>query len=122
MNYEENISFEGEYIFVQIAGQTDYDITFNLWKNIAAACEEHNCSRILGISNIQPMGTMHGYDHQKIFKENGFSFLYKAAWIEQNAENVATVKFIENVAINRGLLNAKVFSDLSDAKRWLLCD
>jgi hypothetical protein len=122
MNYEEKISIEEDYIFVQIAGEVNYDITFNLWKNIAAACNEHNCYRILGTSDLQPMGIMHAYEHQKIFSANGFNAKYKAAWVEQNEQNFETVIFIENVAVNRGLLNAKVFSELSDARRWLLED
>ena len=63
---------------------------------------------------------MPAFDHSSLLKEIGFTFQYRIAWIEKNPETIEIDKFIETVLYNRGIVQAKLFLDESEAKMWLL--
>ena len=84
---------------------------------------EHDCYKILGIGNsTKPMPTMDSMNHTKLFSDFSISRKYKIAWVELNREAVDSVKFLETVLLNRGLLNGQLFHDVDEAKRWLLAE
>jgi hypothetical protein len=63
---------------------------------------------------------MPAFDHAKLIRETGFTIQYRFAWVEKNPETLEIDKFIENVLANRGIIQAKLFEEESEAKEWLL--
>ncbi len=89
---------------------------------LAKACEDVRCFKILGVTEFSnPLTTMEAYDHQNIFEEAGITQKYRIAWAEKNPEARKMIKFIETVLRNRGL-EVRLFSDVVEAKQWLLGD
>jgi len=65
---------------------------------------------------------MDSMDHAKLFSDFSMTRKYKNAWVELNREAVDSVKFLELVLLNRGLLNGKLWHDVDKAKDWLLAE
>lgn len=120
-NSKISVTFEGEYILVKLTGDNSYEVSLNLWKKVIEACEKNQCFNILGVSNTnKPLKTMEAFDHINIFTEVGITQKHRIAWVEKNPEAAETFKFVETVIKNRGLGNGYLFSDISEAKNWLL--
>ena len=91
-----------------------------LWHEIAAACEQHNCYRVLGIAHTSvPVEVIDGFDLARIFRELDITDKYRIAWVECNEDARDVIEFIETVLFNRGL-PGKVFDDEAAARNWLL--
>ena len=121
MDSKTTITFEGEYIFVQDSGENSYEHSLDLWKNIAKACKEHECFKILGVSNMNSyLKTIDAFKHVNIAKEAEITPDHKIAWVELNSDAFKSIKFIENVIFNRGLTQARTFLDVAKARKWLL--
>ena len=77
---------------------------------------------VLGLANTtKPLQTIEAYDHAKIFTQLGITQKYRIAWVELNPDAYDTTHFIETVLKNRGL-PSHLFTDVSQAKEWLLGD
>ena len=121
MDSKTSITFEGDYIFVQVSGENSYERSLDLWKNIAKACENHQCFKILGVSNMKnPLKIIDAYNHIDIAKETGHIPYRHVAWVEMNPDAIQSLDFIETVISNRGLANVRIFSDETEARKWLL--
>lgn len=121
MNSKTSVTFEGEYILVQLTGENSYEVSLNLWHKAVEACEKNKCFNILGVSRTNnPLNTMDAYNHIKIFAEAGITHKHRIAWVEKNLEAAETFRFIETVIKNRGLGTGHLFHDISEAKDWLL--
>jgi hypothetical protein len=115
------IEYEGDYVHVRQYGRDSYEISLDLWRRVVAACEEHQCFNVLGESfSTDTVSTMHAYDHGEIFEMAGVTVRHRIAWVHHDPATIETVRFIETVLKNRGLANGYVFSNVEDAKRWLL--
>jgi hypothetical protein len=120
MGYEMGVTFEGNFLCVRVTAESDYQTSLQFFTELARACEEYKCRNILGISNSTPLKTMEAFDHPEILKKAGFTYKYRLAWVELNPEAREMDKFIENVLANRAIIQARVFSDESEARQWLL--
>ena len=121
MSYEMDIKFADGFLLVEVTGEDNYDVSHEIWMNIAQACEERDCFNVLGVSDMtNALATMEAYDHQKIFAEAGITLRHRIAWVEKNPEARKMIEFVETVLKNRNMVNGRVFSDVSEAKNWLL--
>lgn len=121
MSYEMKVVFKGAYIEAHSDGEKSYQTAVTLWNEITRACAEHNCYKVLGIGNsTKPMPTMAALNHEKLFRDFAITHKYKIAWVELNEQAVESVKFLELVLLNRGMLNGMLFSNIEEARAWLL--
>jgi hypothetical protein len=121
MSYQMSVTFMGDYVEARSTGDKSYQTAVMLWQEIIRVCAEHDCYRVLGIGeSTKPMPTMDAMNHTKLFQDFSITRKYQIAWVELNREAVDSIKFVETVLLNRGLLNGKLFHDVAEAKRWLL--
>ena len=121
MSYEMSVTFMGDYVEARSIGDKSYQTAVSLWGEIAKVCAEHDCYKVLGVGeSTTPMSTMDAMNHTNIFQDFSITRKYHVAWVELNREAVGSMKFLETVLLNRGLLNGKLFHDAAEAKRWLL--
>ena len=118
--YEIQISLKNDYILVTVRGNRNYQNSYEIFEKIVKACEKFNLFYVLVVSEMTPISTGDGYNHKIIFKEVGITLKHRIAWVDKNPESLKMDRFIENVLVNRGLLNGRVFGDIEFAKKWLL--
>lgn len=107
-------------IEVRASGTPDRASVTQMWKDIIAACTEHQCLSILGLSNMeQPLSLADAIDHQAIFLEAGVTIDHRIAWVQQNPKAHKMTEIAETILLNRGMLNGRLFSDEFEARRWL---
>lgn len=120
MAAEYSINFVKSIIEVRVRGIPDRASVSQMWKDIIAACTEHSCFSILGLTNMeQPLKLADAIDHQAIFLEAGVTVDHRIAWVQLNPEALAMTELAETVLLNRGLLNGRLFTDEFAARRWL---
>ena len=123
MSYEMSVAFKGDYIEARSTGDKSYQTAAILWSEITKACAAHACYKVLGIAeSATAMPVMDSLNHAQLFKDFAITRKYKIAWVELNNEALASVKFLETVLLNRGLLNGKLFHQVEEARQWLLAD
>ena len=121
MSYQMSVIFMGDYVEARSTGDKSYQTAVALWREIIRVCDEHDCYKVLGIGeSTTPMSTMDAMNHTKLFQDFSITRKYQVAWVELNREAVGSIKFLETVLHNRGLLNGKLFHEVAEAKRWLL--
>lgn len=114
------ISFEGDHILVISDGDKDYRHMDRVWREMAAACEQHDCYNVLGIANTStPVEAVDGYDLPVLFRELNIDQKYRIAWVEKNEDSRDVVAFVQTVLANRGLPGL-LFETEEQAKEWLL--
>lgn len=115
-----SINYVDSVIEVRVTGTPDRASIAQMWKDIVAACEQHRCLSILGISNMeQPIKLADAIDHQAIFLEAGVTIDHRIAWVQMNPDAVRMNLLIESVLLNRGLVNGHVFTNEIEARKWL---
>ena len=121
MSYEMSVAFKGDYVEARSVGDKSYQTAVTLWQEIIKTCDEHNCYKVLGVGESSTgMSTMDAMDHEKLFKDFAITRKYKIAWVELNEDALGSIKFLEMVLLNRGLLNGMLFPNVEEAKLWLL--
>ena len=121
MSYQMSVIFMGDYVEARSTGDKSYQTAVALWRQIIRVCDEHDCYKVLGIGqSTTPMPTMDAMKHTKLFQDFSITRKYQIAWVELNREAVGSIKFLETVLLNRGLLNGKLLPEVAEAKRWLL--
>lgn len=114
------ITFEGNHILVRADGDKDYHYMDRMWRETAAACEEHDCYNVLGIANTStPVEAVDGYDLPALFHELNIGQNYRIAWVELNEDSRDMIEFVQMVLANRGLPGL-VFETEAEARKWLL--
>jgi hypothetical protein len=115
------VEYKGDYIHVRQSGEDSYEISLDMWRRIVAECEQYNCFNILGESCItQELSTLDAYHHVKIFQLAGVTHRHRIAWVHHGSDEKDIARFIENVLINRGMVNGRFFPNVEEAKKWLL--
>ena len=116
------VEYKGSYVYAAMYGKNNYDLSLELWRRIVAACKQYNCFNILGENfTTEELSTMDAYDHLRILEEVGLTLQYRIAWVDQKTPTAKGLEFVETVVVkNRGLANGRLFSNIEDAKRWLL--
>jgi hypothetical protein len=121
MNYNLTIHHEKSYLHVLVTGHVNYENALDAWCKIVKACEDRDCFNILGEMNMNnPISTIDGWKHQEIFQKAGVTLKMKIAWIDLNGKTFEATKFAEVVLRNRGLVNGRLFSNVDEARQWLL--
>ena len=107
-------------IEVRVTGIPDRPSLARMWKDIVAACDEHGCLSILGLSDMErPVRLADAIDHQAIFLEAGVTIDHRIAWVQLNPAAVKMNMLIESVLLNRGLVNGHIFTNEIEARNWL---
>ncbi|MCP5089517.1 MAG: hypothetical protein GY949_01195 [Gammaproteobacteria bacterium] len=120
MNLDYTISYEHPLINVRTEGLFDYLKAYEMWEAIVASCEDNNCTRVLGISNLQePISSMDAYDHLSIFQSVGVTDKHRIAWVAGKPNLLEKLRLAETVLKNRGSIDIQIFESVTDAKRWL---
>lgn len=120
MSYEMSVICKDGYVEAHSVGDKNYQTAVALWKEITRVCEEHHCYKVLGIGeSTTAMPTMDSMQHPQLFKDFAVTWRYKIAWVELNKDAVGSVKFLETVLLNRGVVNGKLFSNVEEARQWL---
>jgi hypothetical protein len=115
-----SIDCAGSVIEVRVTGTPDRPSIAQMWKDIVAACAEHRCLSILGLSNMEkPLRLADAIDHQAIFLEAGVTIDHRIAWVQMNPEAVRMNMLVESVLLNRGLANGRIFTNELEARKWL---
>jgi hypothetical protein len=122
MSYEMDVTFEGDHLYLHVTAEDSYETSLKFFGDLIGECRKCDCERILVVSDTTPLTTMAAYDHHEILSNVGFTFSHRIAWVEINPEAREMDKFIEDVLVNRCIIQVKIFSDESEAKQWLLGD
>lgn len=121
MPYQLTITPKGNYLHVQASGMLNYEIALDAWRRIVQACDSHQCYNVLGEQYMDnPLTTMEAWNHQTLFVEAGVTHKMRIAWVDLNPATLAKTRFTETVLLNRGLVNGRLFTNVSEAKQWLL--
>ena len=116
------VEYKGDYIYAEMHGKNNYELSLELWQRIMAACKQYNCFKILGENfTTEELSTMDAYDHLRILEEVGLTLQYRVAWVDQKTPTGKGLEFVETVVVkNRGMANGRLFSNVEEAKLWLL--
>jgi len=122
MHNKLEITFEGDHIRMIADGDKDYLYMDRQWRALAAACEKHDCYKVLGIANTTTtVEAVDGYDLATLFNELNIGQNYRIAWVELNEDAIDMVTFVQTVLANRGLPGL-LFETEAEARKWLLED
>jgi hypothetical protein len=109
------------YLYVFATGESSVENASDLWKKISAESKKHNCFNILGEQKISnSMSVTEAWSHHKIFTEEGITGKYLIAWVDHNPKTYEQTKFVRTVLANRDMAYGRLFSDIEDARSWLL--
>jgi hypothetical protein len=120
MAMEYTIEYIQSTVEVRVGGVPDRTSIAQMWKDIIAACAEHRCFSVLGLTNMErPLKLSDAIDHQAIFLEAGVTIDHRIAWVQLNPDALRMTEVAETILLNRGLLNGRLFTDEFEARRWL---
>jgi hypothetical protein len=91
-----------------------------LWREVSAACNQHDCYNVLGIANTTtPVEAVEGYELPSLFREFNIDQRYRIAWVELDEDAQDVITFVQSVLSNRGLPGL-LFETEAQAREWLL--
>lgn len=109
---------KGAYVLVEFSGAFSVDAGKRCVDRMDAACEEFDRSKVL-LDCRGLTGNMDIFDRFKVteYGASGRRHFRRLALLALE-EMVLPDRFIENVAVNRGM-DLKIFTELDEAKQWL---
>jgi hypothetical protein len=112
------ISIKGDYLLVEFTGEFCVKAGKRCVDKMALACKEHQCMNIL-LDCRKMTGDMPVFNRFQVAEYGAaeLGMVSKFALVVR-PEIVLPDKFVENVAVNRGM-NLKVLSDFEQADHWL---
>jgi len=114
------VTFEGDHIRIIADGDKDYRFMEDLWRDVSAACKQHDCYNVLGIANTTtPVEAVEGYELPSLFREFNIDQRYRIAWVELDEDAQDVITFVQTVLANRGLPGL-LFETETEAREWLL--
>lgn len=120
MTLEYKIEYSQPLVSVHTWGIFDYLSAYEMWKEIATACETNDCYDVLGVSNLsEPLRQMDAYDQLDLLESNGISPKHRVAWVAGREELLEKLRLAEAVFRNRTSLNIRAFKTVGDARKWL---
>jgi hypothetical protein len=119
--YKININPESGYIYAHVTGKESLENSWAYWREIAAACAEHGFSKVLVEDYLEgEISTLDVHTFGKEFtKKTGIPLGTKIASVSL-PKKLPEQQFAETVAVNWAGVNVKVFTDINEAKKWLL--
>lgn len=107
-------------IRVRTAGAFDFVNVFEMWEQIVAACQKHNCFNVIGLSNLdEPPAQIESYEYLSMLQAVGLTPKHRVAWVAENPALLDVMTLAETVIMNRSELVVRVFADLDGAERWI---
>lgn len=120
VNYEIDITFEGDHVLARTAGEKNYAVVEEIWSKISRVCEKHQCFNVLGIANTsRPIEAIEGYELPGVFGAYNIDHRYRVAWVELNPEGVDIIDLATSILENRDLPGRR-FETVEEAREWLL--
>jgi hypothetical protein len=117
---EYEIEYSEPLISVRTWGVFEYLSAYEMWREIATACDTNDCYDVLGFSNLtQPLRQVDAYDQVELLESNGISPKHRVAWVAGREELLENLRLAEAVFRNRTSLNVRVFETVDDARKWL---
>ena len=123
MSYKRKIEFKEKYVQVDIGGTVDIKSELETWKRIRKECEKHKCYDVLGITrkNTNPFGLLDAYEYPRILGEAGIDSKYRIVWVNKDPEVYKLGKLAVIAMRSHGVAySCQTFSNVPDAKKWLL--
>lgn len=107
-------------IRVHTSGGYDFVSIFEMWEQIIAACESHNCFRVIGLSNLdEPPAQVESYEYLSMLQAVGLTPKYRVAWVAENPALLDVMMLAETVIKHRSALVVRVFADVDGAESWM---
>ncbi len=119
LNRDVEINFRGNYLHIThpdnfVILPEDLEI---LWFNLAAACQTHDCNRVLNEGNID-LSKLRAYDSYNAGTQAGEIRGLRMACLFPNFQPDEKSMFFKTVAANRGA-RVEFFTDRTEALKWL---
>jgi len=120
MTYKLNVTKKSTYLHVIVTGHLSKENVVRYFEEIHRECTARDCFRILIEERLEGPRLSVAAIYELVSEESDKSRgLFEAiAYINVNDEG-DSMKFFENVAVNRGF-HVRVFSTLANAEKWLL--
>ena len=118
MSFKLNVERRDDYLHFTVTGINARETVSNYMKEVIAACEKHDCYRVL-IHEKLTGPRLEAMDVFNLASEGAMRLLGRfeaVAYVDE--EMGAMGDFAESVAVNRGMPIA-FFSNIEDAERWI---
>jgi len=103
-----------------VSGEKDFTNAKLVWKRIHQSIADENTSAVIIYDElIDRLSVVQVLDIEKWLNHIGFPKSKKVAIVDANADGKSLNRFGEDVAVNRGWYNIRVFSSESNAQEWL---
>ncbi len=120
MSHRYDIAKQDSVIRVNTTGDFDFVGIFEMWEKIIAACDTHNCFRVIGLSNLdEPPAPIDSYEYMGMLQAVGLTPKHRVAWVAQNPTLFDQMLVAETVIRNRSELTVRVFETEADAEEWI---
>ena len=114
------IEKEDSVIRVITEGVFDFLEAYEMWEKIVAACNSHNCFRVLGQSGLdEPVPVLDAYEHVGILESVGIAPHHRIAWVATDPALLDSLRIVETVIKNRSPFVVRMFDSEKDATNWL---
>ena len=122
-DYRYSVAYDDNVVTVWTTGSFDYLKGLQMWKEIIATCEQHQCFDILAISRVaKPLPAPDLFNSREFFDAVGLTAEYRLAVVNEN-EDVRESHKVAAAALKTrraaAPFSAAVFSNERDARRWL---
>lgn len=119
--YKIEIKAEEGYIYAHVTGKESLENSWAYWREIAAACVMQGCKKVLVEDYLEgDISTVEVHTFAKEFLDRtGIPPGTKIASVSL-PEKFPVQNFAETVVLNWNGVDVKVFTDIDQAKQWLL--
>jgi hypothetical protein len=114
------IQLKKHYVYVRRLEDANLDVIVNVWKRVAAVCEEHGCYNILVESFIGKIPIKDAFSRSEVFKKAGINHCHRIAWVHHKKESLEDIERLETLLKKQGILNGGLFPNIEEALKWLL--
>ena len=121
--YRYSIAYDDDVVRVSTSGSFDYLEALQMWEEIIATCEQHECFDVLTVSGVaKPLPSPDVFNSREFFDTVGLTDKYRLAVVNKNDEVRESHKIVVAALQNRttaATFKAGSFSNERDARRWL---
>jgi hypothetical protein len=121
MKYDFSVTKKQGYLHIKVLGDNAPETVHRWLADGLKACAEFKCSRVLIEENLsgKSLTTIDTFFLVAEGSKLAWQTVTQVAYLNLSPEqNPQELRFIETVAVNRGL-NLKVFTKVADAEKWL---
>lgn len=122
-DYRYSVAYDENVVRVSTSGSFDYLKALEMWKEIMATCEQHQCFDILAISLVaKPLPAPDLFNSGEFFDAVGLTPRHRLAVVNNNEDVRESYKVAAAALKTRRAaapFSAAAFSNERDARRWL---